>query len=64
MKKEECPRGTVATIGHPSNSILIVKGADGDWRYVDNGGTVDYDTIHKASWDVVTMPVDNTQHIA
>ena len=56
MRKSECPRGTVATIGHPENNILIVKGADGDWRYVDNGSEVDFDTIHKATWDVVTMP--------
>jgi hypothetical protein len=46
----------VATIGHPANDILIVKGADGWWRYVDSGERIPYDDYHKAMWDTVSIP--------
>lgn len=52
----ECPRGTVATLGHPSNGVLIVKGTSGSgWRYVDNGLRVDNEDF-RGRWDIVSMP--------
>lgn len=54
--KVECPVGTVITLGHPANLILAVKTVYGTWRYVDDGELVDYDTHHKADWDIYALP--------
>lgn len=50
MTPDEAPLGTVATLGHPANKILIVKGAH-DWRYVHNGLFVKPEDF-RAGWEV------------
>lgn len=54
--KEDCPEGTVITLGHPANLILAAKGTDGTWRYINDGEVVDYDTYHKCNWDIYALP--------
>jgi hypothetical protein len=53
MNQHEAPYGTVATLGHPSNEILIVKTRGDDWRYVNNGRIVD-DEDFRAGWEIWT----------
>lgn len=49
MNQHQAPLGTVATLGHPANLILIVKG-EYCWRYVNSGVGVD-DIDFRAGWD-------------
>lgn len=50
MNQREAPEGTVATLGHPANGVLIVKTDQDFWRYVRNGRRVD-DEDFRAGWD-------------
>jgi hypothetical protein len=52
-------KGTVATLGHPDNKILIVKGED-HWRYVDNGRVVS-DEDFRAGWDLYLPAYDDDE---
>jgi len=60
-RKNQCPPGTVITLGHPANQILVVKGTAQDdlqaWRYVASGELLDYDDYHKAPWEIYSWPV-------
>jgi hypothetical protein len=56
MTQTTAPVGTVATLGHPANRILIVKTSAGFWRYVDSGGIVDGEDF-RAGWDIYTPDV-------
>lgn len=49
MNQHQAPRGCVATLGHPANEILVVKGRDG-WRYVDTGLPVSNESF-RGGWD-------------
>lgn len=54
MTQATAPLGTVATLGHPANRILIVKANDegrGYWRYLHDGSVVD-DEDFRAGWDI------------
>ena len=59
MNKEDLPRGTVITLGHPANRLLAVKGTHG-WRWVDSGRPIDYDDLHKLNWDIVSTPKETS----
>lgn len=63
MRKSELPVGSVAALKsyRPGHDILIVKGNAG-WRYVETGELVDYDTEHKATWDLVSKPGQYRPH--
>lgn len=52
MNQHEAPRGTIATIGHRANEILIVRG-EACWRYVDSGEPVS-DEDFRAGWNFYT----------
>lgn len=50
MNQNDAPRGTLGVVGHPSNDIVIVKGATG-WRYIDTGEVVPDDAFRMTGWD-------------
>lgn len=52
MNQNQAPIGTVATLGHPANRILIAKG-DRGWVYLHDGSLVD-DEDFRAGWDFYT----------
>lgn len=55
MNQNEAPRGTVATLGHPANEILIIKTSHGWWRYVDSGKYVEEEAF-RGGWEVYPAP--------
>jgi hypothetical protein len=58
MTQHEAQLGTVATIGHPANLILIAKGSEG-WRYLSSGKLVDPEDF-RAGWDFYTAALEAT----
>lgn len=49
MNASEAPVGTIGTVGHPANGVIVRKVNDTDWIYVATGDVIlDYDTVHKA----------------
>lgn len=51
MRQSEAPVGTIATLGHPANQVLIVKSNQTDWRYLYDGSLVDPEDF-RAGWDL------------
>lgn len=55
MNQHTAPIGTVATIGHPANNILIRKYDHDEWRYMHSGEPVS-DEEFRGGWDVAPQP--------
>lgn len=59
MKQSEAPVGTVATLGHPLNNILIIRINDFGverWVYYDNHIEIVDDEAFRAGWDIAPQP--------
>lgn len=41
MSPDEAPAYTLCSVGHPSNGIVIRKGADGFWYFLHTGARVE-----------------------